>query len=78
MSSEKNANRALWAIVGILATGIVIIGSALFTYSTAGYKGMVQNRERISVNEARQDMMLDKLDEIASDVKTLLSHGSKK
>ena len=77
MASEKNSNRALWAIVGVLATGLIVIATALFSYSTAAYKGMVENRERISVGEARQEMMMDKLDDIASDVKTLLTHRVK-
>jgi len=77
MASEKNANKAMWALVGVLATGLIVIAAALFSYSTAAYKGMVENRERISVGEARQEMMMDKLDDIASDVKTLLTHRVK-
>lgn len=77
MASEKNTNRALWALVGVLATGLIVIAAALFSYSTAAYKGMVENRERISVGEARQEMIMDKLDDIAADMKTLLKHPAK-
>ena len=72
MASEKNGNRAAWAIVGILAVGLIAITTALFSYSTSAYQGMVQNRERISVIETRQDMMMKKVDEIAADVKILI------
>ena len=77
MSSEKNTSRAMWTLVGVLTVGLIAIATALFSYSTSAYQGMVQNRERISVIEARQDMMMDKLDEISSDVKTLLKHPAK-
>jgi len=78
MASEKNSNRALWAIVGILTVGLIAITTALFSYATSAYQGMVRTRERVSVIEARQSMMMEKLDEISADVKTLLTHGSKR
>lgn len=77
MASEKNTSRAVWALVGILTVGLIAIATALFSYATSAHQGMVQNRERISVIEARQGMMMDKLDEISSDVKRLLQHPTK-
>ncbi len=71
MASEKNG-KATWALVGVLAIGLVAITTALFSYATSAHQGMIENRERISVGEVRQDMMMDKLDEIAADVKTLI------
>ena len=65
----------LYVLLGILASALVTVIIALSSYSALAYKNSMENRERISVLESTQKIMLDKINEIGQDVKELLISG---
>lgn len=66
---------SLYILLGILTAALVTVIVALSSYSVVAYKNSMDNRERISVLESTQRIMLDKINEIGQDVKKLLASG---
>jgi len=69
MSSNSFKN----PVVATLCVAFVAFCIAIGSYSTYAYRTSMENRERIAVLESTQRIMLQKLNEISLDVKTLLS-----
>jgi len=64
---------------GIAALAVVSVFLFGFSVQRAGeaYEMGIQNRERIAVMESKMDKLTETLDEVRSDVKTLLRTYSK-
>lgn len=72
---NDKSKTALYILLGVLASALVTVIIALSSYSALAYKNSMENRERISVLESTQKIMLDKINEIGQDVKKLLTSG---
>lgn len=72
---NNHSKTALYVLLGVLTSALVTVIIALSSYSAVAYKNSMENKERISVLESTQKIMLDKINEIGQDVKELLISG---
>jgi len=74
-----NNNSKYW--IGGVISVLALVAIALFSFSlqrsTEAYEMGIRNRERIAVMESKMDKLTETLDEVRSDVKTLLRTYSK-
>lgn len=72
---NNHSKTFLYVLLGILASALITALIALSSFSAVAYKNSMENKERIAVIESTQEIILDKINEIAQDVKQLLRSG---
>ena len=74
---SNNSKYWIGGVIGALLLVAITLFSFSYQRSTEAYEMGIQNRERIAVMESKMDKLTGMLDEVRSDVKTLLKTYSK-